>query len=73
MTTTDQIPLDVWLRFEGEEDEAEAEANTYARNDGFVVDWYLNSVGLVKSSPWFETYEDAAAWLTGEGFADFSS
>lgn len=67
--------LDVWFRFfegdDGEEsEESEAEANTYRDGDGFRVEWYLTSVGLV-SERWFSTYEEASAWLESEGFRDF--
>lgn len=65
--------LDVWLRIPEGEEEAEAEANTYKRDGGYVVDWYLTAVGLVSSSRPFETYEDATAWLRAEGFEDYSS
>ena len=64
--------LDVWLRFDPpDSDESEAEANTY-EDDGFRVEWYLTAVGLVKSR-WFCNYEQARAWLTAEGFEDYSS
>jgi hypothetical protein len=66
--------LDVWLRFaEDDDEEAEAEANTFATEDGrFRVEWYLTSVGLVKGVG-FDTLAEAHAWLTREGFQDFSS
>ena len=68
-------PLDVWLRLRSNDPDeiAEAEANTYADGDMFRVEWYLNSVGLVKSPPLFATYAEACAWLTSEGFEDYSS
>lgn len=70
----DEKALDVWLRFEDDDDEeAEAEANTYATEAGrFRVDWYLTSVGLVKSVE-FDTLAAAYAWLEREGFRDFSA
>ena len=70
---TSTTPMDVWLQFDSENDEeARAEANTF-REDGQVrIDWYLNSVGLVKSV-YFDTYEEATAWYEREGFQDFSS
>lgn len=76
--------LDVWLRIppcEHEltpapcdcDDEAEAEANTYLTDDNrFRVDWSLTAVGLIKSRE-FDTYREASQWLTGEGFADYTS
>lgn len=78
-------PLDVWLRFISDEaaaelgytpdenDEAEAEANTYRNSDGaYRVEWYLNAVGLVKTAT-FSTYEAARDWLTAEGFEDYTA
>ncbi len=64
--------LDVWLRIPEGEEESEAEANTYQVEDGFLVKWYLTAVGLVKRR-WFATYTEAQAWLTAEGFEDYSS
>lgn len=80
MATQERKPLDVWLRWDGDDiDEdgedrlADYEANTYAEEDGtFTVEWYLNAVGLVTEVS-FKTYEDAAAWLEGAGYIDFSS
>jgi hypothetical protein len=79
-------PIDVWLRFftgdevcpifgtTADDDEAEAFANTYAEEDGngYRVEWYLNSVGLVKSVS-FSSLTAAYSWLTAEGFEDYSS
>jgi hypothetical protein len=66
-------PLDVWLRHIDDEEEAEAEANTFRVDDyRYRVDWYLNSVGLVTSVE-FATYNEARAWLEQEGFQDFTS
>lgn len=65
-------PLDVWLRIPKGEEESEAEANTFRDGDRFRVDWYLTSVGLIKSRM-FDSYADAETWLTAEGFADFTS
>jgi hypothetical protein len=69
--TGEQLAIDVWLRHIGDEEEAEAEANTYRDGDGFRVEWYLNSVGLVTEVQ-FATYEAARDWLTAEGFQDFT-
>ena len=77
-------PLDVWLRIDpcehdslpdacDCEDVVDAEANTFRDEDRFRVDWYLSAVGLVKSPPLFDTYEQARQWLEREGFQDFSS
>lgn len=66
-----QEALDVWLRFVGDEDESEAEANTYRDGSGYRVEWYLTSVGLV-TSRWFPTRRAARAWLTAQGFRDFT-
>ena len=71
MATTE--PLDVWLKFEDPEEEmASHEANTFKDEDGYRVEWYLNSVGLVKSVS-FSSLADAHAWYEREGFEDFSS
>lgn len=69
---TDTEPLDVWLRHVGDEEEAEAEANTFPDGDGFRVEWYLTTVGQV-TSRWFATRAEATAWLEAEGFEDYSS
>ncbi len=73
-------PLDVWLQSEtlyddvtGEPyEETRAEANTFKEDGQVRIDWYLNSVGLVKSV-YFDTYEEATAWYEREGFQDFGS
>lgn len=66
-------PIDVWLRFENDDDEeAEAEANTFRDGSSFRVDWSLTAVGLVKSRS-FSTYHEAASWLEAEGFQDYTS
>lgn len=64
--------LDVWLRHIDDEDEAEAEANTFYDDGVYRVDWSLTSVGLVKSVT-FASFNDARAWLEQEGFQDFTS
>lgn len=68
----ERIALDVWLRIPEGEEESEAEANTYRDGDRFTVEWYLTAVGLVTSRT-FDTHEEAQAWLTAEGFEDYSS
>lgn len=65
-------PLDVWLRIIDPDELAEAEANTYRTGNGYRVEWYLNSVGLV-TAVHFATLAEAHAWLESEGFQDFSS
>lgn len=66
-------PLDVWLKFDHEDDEeATHEANTFKDEAGYRVEWYLNSVGLVKSV-YFDTLAEAHAWYEREGFQDFTS
>lgn len=69
-----RIPLDVWLKFGDDpiEEEAEAEANTFATGSGYVIEWYLNSVGLTKRV-WFDTLEEVHAWYETNGFEDYSS
>ena len=65
--------LDVWLRldYEDEEASAEAEANVFRDGTGYRVDWYLDAVGLVRGE-YFDTYAEAAEWLVGEGFDDYT-
>lgn len=69
-----KVPLDVWLLFDAPEDEeASHEANIFYTEDGtFSAQWYHNAVGLV-SARRFETYAEAAQWLTDGGYQDFSS
>jgi len=72
--------LDVWLKFDEamaeandlDTDTATHEANTYISDTGYRIEWYLNSVGLVKTVE-FATIEEAHAWYAAEGFQDFSS
>lgn len=72
MTNT-LAPIDVWLKFDTDEDEeCTHEANTYMTDTGYRIDWYLNSVGLVTSVE-FDTLADAYDWYEREGFQDFSS
>lgn len=71
MTTKEA--LDVWLRFDSEEDEEPAyEANTYATPSGFVVEWYHTDVGQV-SRVEFDTLEQAHEWYETQGYLDFTS
>ena len=73
-------PIDAWLRIAVEGDDFapdengyyNAEANTYATETGYRVEWYLSAVGLVKSVE-FDTLTDAHDWLEREGFQDFTS
>jgi hypothetical protein len=66
--------LDVWLRIPDGQEESEAEANTYVEPDGlgYRVEWYSTAVGLV-TSVLFATLDEARAFLTREGFQDFTS
>jgi hypothetical protein len=73
MTVETTHALDVWLRFESDDDEEPShEANTFRDSDGFRVEWYHTAVGQV-SSRHFDTYADVQAWLISQGFSDFSS
>lgn len=75
-------PIDVWLRVSDDDEHGDfdplpdgtypAEANTYATEYGYRVEWYLTAVGLVTSVD-FDTLADAYAWLEREGFVDYSS
>ena len=66
--------LDVWLRFENEEDEdADHEANTFFNEDGtYRVEWSNTSVGQVTKRD-FPTYAEATKWLEEGGYTDFTS
>ncbi len=73
MHSHEREALDVWLRIPDGEDEAEAEANTFEHDGGgFVVEWYLTSVGQVTKRR-CSTHDEAKTWLTAEGFEDYSS
>ena len=72
--------LDVWLKWdaaqieEGDDDPlATYEANTFKNADGtFRIEWYHNDVGQVTTVQ-VDTYEEARAWLEGQGFQDFTA
>lgn len=65
--------LDVWFRFtDPDNEQLEAEASTFPTEVGFVVQWNLAAVGLVKSVP-FDTLDTAREWLAVEGFTDFTA
>jgi hypothetical protein len=68
----EKVALDVWLRIPDGEEESEAEANTFADDGRFTVEWYLTAVGLIKSRT-FDTHAEAREWLKAEGFEDYSS
>lgn len=69
-----EVPLDVWLLFDHEDDEESShEANTFLTDDNkFRVDWSNTSVGQITSHE-FETYEAACVWLEEHGYTDYSS
>lgn len=72
--TTSNAPenyLDLWLQFDGDDDEARAEANTRLTDTGYAIDWYLNDVGLVATVE-FDTLADAYDWYERENFQDFT-
>lgn len=74
--TTYTEPLDVWLKFDADDDDDEEpshEANTYDDgDDGYIVEWYHVAVGLV-SSKRFGSLDAAYAWYETNGFQDFTS
>jgi len=71
---TRETCLDVWLKFDAPDDEeASHEANTYRTPDGYRVEWSHPAVGLISSSQLFPTYPEACAWLTANGYQDFTS
>ena len=72
--TTSNAPenyLDLWLQFDGDDDEARAEANTRLTDTGYAIDWYLNDVGLVATVE-FDTLADAYDWYERENFQYFT-
>lgn len=65
--------LDVWLRFDSDEDEDPThEANTFKVAGGWEIHWYHNDVGQVTAEH-FHTLSDALAWYEANGYQDFSS
>lgn len=80
MTTKIEKALDVWLKFDAEnsgegypaDEEASHEANTFKRGGKFVVEWYHTAVGQISRKE-FDSHAEAQAWLTAEGFQDFTS
>ena len=65
--------LDVWLKFEHEDDEEPTyEANVFRTAYGFRIEWYHVSVGQV-TSVYHDTYEEACVWLEEQGFRDFTA
>lgn len=65
-------PDNVWLLIEGDDEEASHEANIYPDESEYRVDWYHTAVGQV-SHRYFDTVDEAEAWLTSIGYQDFSS
>lgn len=73
MSNEESKAIDVWLRIPDGSEEAEMEANTFRDEAGrYRVEWYHTGVGVV-SSLVFDTYAQARAWLTREGFEDYTS
>jgi hypothetical protein len=71
--TEDKTALDVWFRFDDEEDdEPTYEANTFKTDDGYVIEWYHNDVGQVTEVE-VATYEEAQAWYEQNGYLDFTA
>lgn len=70
----DVEPIDVWLRFDDENDEtATYEANTF-RNPGgtFRIEWYHNDVGQVTTVD-LDTYDECVAWYETNGYRNFTA
>jgi len=67
-------PLDVWLKFDSEDDDAPTyEANTYhIEDDRYRIEWYHVDVGQVSTKE-FDTYTHAIAWYATNGFEDYTS
>ena len=66
--------LDVWLKFESDDDDDPTlEANTRKIPGGrFAVDWYHVDVGVVSSLE-FGTLAEAHAWYERNGFTDYTA
>jgi len=68
MTEIYDTAIDVWLKFEGYDDEPTYEANTFpTRDGGYRIDWYHTGVGLI-TSVHFREYEACVRWLIENGF-----
>lgn len=65
-------PIDAWLRFDADDDEeSEAEANTYLDGTGYRIEWCLTAVGLV-TRVYLGNYEGVTKWYASNGFTDFT-
>lgn len=65
--------LDVWLKFDSDEDEIPTlEANTRMTVTGYAIDWYHIGVGLVTSLE-FDTLADAYDWYESNNFSDYAA
>lgn len=65
---------ETWLKFDADDDEDPSHTATVERNDdeGYVVSWWHEDVGLVTDVN-FDTLEDAHAWLEDAGYADYTA
>ncbi len=74
---------EVWLRFEDDNDDEatyEAELTEFVITEGddevwdqyYIVEWWHADVGQV-SERRFDTYDEAAEFLTRNGYADYTA
>lgn len=70
----DDLPTEeTWLMFDDPDDEEASHAASVTGNDdGYVVSWWNEAVGLVTDVD-FDTLEDAHAWLERAGYADYTA
>lgn len=65
-------PLDVWFRFESDDDDDPTyEANTYRKGDGYVIEWCHNDVGQVTRVE-LDTIEEVNDWYEKNGYSDYT-
>ena len=66
-------PIDVWLRFENDEEEASHEANTFIDKDGgFRIESYSTAVGQV-STVHLDTVGEVHEWYAKHGYQEFTA
>lgn len=71
--TKDNDPFDVWLWFDGAEDETpEYEANTFRTDTGYRIEWYHVDVGLV-TEVYFKNLKDVHDWYKDNNFIDYTA
>lgn len=72
ISNTPDNAIDVWLRFDDDADEeATYEANTYPDGDGYRIEWYHNTVGLV-TRVYCDTLNETHQWYANNGYEDYT-